>query len=143
MTGGYLRTNFTRTGQQQMTAIGGGYPQTSYASAAGLGQPYNGFIMGSVVMNSVSAVSISALGAMSAWFGDGHYNLSGYCIKVISIMPRFIASISTTDAYLIWASCGSAGNSIIIFVAGGSQSALVDQVASAEFEWAGFIVSGP
>jgi hypothetical protein len=68
-TGGFLRTNFRRTGQQSVTAIGGGIPYTSFAGScsammlaqvsagasawdaghgAGLNLPFNGFIMGSI-----------------------------------------------------------------------------------------------
>jgi hypothetical protein len=90
MTGGYCRTNSKRTGNNQLLDIGGGYPLTSYAGGAGLGQPFGGLIMGSFGMSGVSAVSIGAQSAMSAWFGNTME--SGFKIKIIAINNRIISS---------------------------------------------------
>ena len=93
MTGGYLRTNYSRTGNQPLTGIAGGYALTSYAGGAGLGQPYNGFIMGSVTTSGDSFVvtsnliQISAYGAMSAWYGANLFP-SGYQIIPIAFMIK-------------------------------------------------------
>jgi hypothetical protein len=122
-TGGFLRTNFRRTGQQQITAIGGGIPQTSWVgtgnlaqSGQGLNMPFGGFIMGSFANSgeitggitygysiSTAATSafviISAYGAMSAFYGSGLYG-SGYAIMPFAMNQKY-ANVSN-NLTIVW-----------------------------------------
>jgi hypothetical protein len=124
-TGGFLRTNFRRTGQQQITAIGGGIPQTSWValgslaqSGQGLNLPFGGFIMGSFTnsgeitggitygysvsnANISAQVIISAYGAMSAFYGSGLYG-SGYAIMPFKMNRRGPVTSVANNLTLVW-----------------------------------------
>jgi hypothetical protein len=170
--GGFLRTNFRRTGQQQITAIGGGIPQTSWVGIGILGQsgqrlrqPYGGFIMGSVANNgnitggttygySLSTanisvvVAISAYGAMSAWYGDGVYN-SGYVIMPFAITPKNLNSSNVWGiAWTYSTMVSTAGITQIfgpsIFILQPFTSALLASAsACCNCIWAGWVISSP
>jgi hypothetical protein len=156
-TGGFLRTNFRRTGQQPITAIAGGFPFASYGASAGLGTgigltlPFGGFIMGSITdsMYVASATTstaqsnvivVSAFGAMSAWFGAGAYG-TGYQIVPIAFIPKFIqTSFSTIESPFLWAQISGSCFQVNI---GHSTSAYGASIYSIVAQWVGFITSSP
>ena len=146
MTGGYLRTNFNRTGGLPLLDIGGGYQYTSYAGGAGLNRPYQGFVMGSVATPVNSVYAVSAYGAMSAWFGGGLYD-SGYQIVPVAFVPQqvlggtgIVALVTGVPGVNLWATMSG---SIFFAFLGGSTVSVVTSSISAHFTWAGFITSGP
>jgi hypothetical protein len=167
-TGGFLRTNFRRTGQQPITAIGGIYPFTSYAGVQGIGtgtgtnMPFGGLIMGSVNLTSGDASAlgyyagasnlmvISAYGAMSGWFGAGAYT-SGYRILPVAFIPRIMAGITNASSPsgagggpFIWASMSVPGDSTFgVLVAASTLSAVPACYSLVDFRWVGFICSSP
>ena len=148
MTGGYLRTNFRRTGGLPLLAVGGGYQYTSYAGGAGLNQAYHGFIMGSFASATNSVFKVSAYGAMSAWFGSTVYD-SGFQIVPIALTPQRVlggavgeiaVSVTGVPCINLWA---SQSGSVFAVYMGGSTVSVVTSSLTAAFTWAGFIVSGP
>ena len=142
MPGGYLRTNYTRTGKNSANAIGGGFPKTSYAGGPGLNIPYGGFIMGSLSVNNVSFGSVCAHSALSAWYGGGVYD-SGYYIRVIAVNVRFLNTSANlaSGAGRIYASHTTTGSAVMFYGAGSAAAA--SSTISCTLEWTGFITSVP
>ena len=141
--GGYLRTNFKRTGQISLYAMAGGYPKTSYAGGAGLNRPYQGFIMGSLVASG-SAIGVSAYGAMSAWFGGGLFD-SGYQI----IPGGFQVRVNTASTPAAGSGQGPymypsiSGSIFYVWTAGSTASTPASAAYTTVFSWWGFISSSP
>jgi hypothetical protein len=171
--GGYLRTNFRRTGQQQVTAIGGGIPLTSWIGTGILGQsgqalrqPYGGFIMGSIIntggqitglttygyslsdANISAVVAVSAYGAMSAWYGAGVYN-SGYVIMPFAITPKNLNTSDVKCLNLTWSTMASTAG--ITYPFGPSVFMIIPMGSavavccsqSVNCIWAGWVISSP
>ena len=141
--GGYLRTNFKRTGQTSLYAMAGGFPFTSYDGGAGLNRPYQGFIMGSLTA-SESLIGVSAYGAMSAWFGGGFYD-SGYQI----VPGGFQVRVNTASTPAPGSGQGPymfpsiSGSIFFVFVAGSTTSSPATATYTTAFSWWGFISSSP
>ena len=144
----YLRTNYRLTGGLlDPDGIGAGGAKGSWLGGAGTDNPYGGFIMGSMTAQN-SIFTVSAYGAMSAYYGAGKF-ASGY-----KIMPIAVYNIHQGSALQQVYATMSFNNSVFALIPvrlsltpGSAASADLDVVTgasvSAKVVWAGFIVSSP
>lgn len=137
---GFLRTNFTRTGGQPLTAIGGGFYKGSWGGGAGNALPFGGFICGSGkssdVVSANPGMAFSATEAMGSYFGANVYG-GGYQIQVVGLQLP-LASVSNMVGWTT-----SLSGSVTYIKIGGSAAAFIVSSYSLYVIWTGFIVSSP
>lgn len=141
--GRYLRTNYRLTGGLiNIDGIGAGAAKGSWLGGNGTRDEYGGFVMGSVTGQN-SIFTVSAYGAMSAYYGGGMFD-SGY-----KIMPIAVYNIHQGSALQQVYATMSFNNSVfaLIPVRLSITGTLLDVATgvsiSAKIVWAGFVVSAP
>ena len=151
--GGYLRTNWRKTGQVlTLDAIGAGIPKGSM-----LGGPGHTLLHGGLVFHKISAVgsnpaaaqgvySIGADAVLNSVFEGGRFG-AGWKIQPFAIWPQMLSGTAGGDTSIlnmIW-SLTLSDDSTIKFYAQ-IYSLTADNKASyfsAVWRWAGFIISSP
>ena len=145
---GYLRTNYRITGKElDFTAFGEVMKLGSWLGSAGTRREGGGLIMGSYggSLSVDGILVISALGAMSAYYGSGLFG-EGYRIQPFYAYANITFPGTISIYNQIMPTFSHDGSLAYIKVYLGSEASVAEDMnsgLSAGVKWVGFIVSTP